>query len=247
MGIIYQATNLVNGKIYIGKTIQKFKYRKADHIRSALKKDSQTYFHLAIRKYGRNSFKWEILEESNSLEELNDMEKYYIKLAKMSPTLKIYNLTEGGESNSGMKGRTHSAETKLKMSRARKKYLKENGSPLTGVPRTEDVRQKISHANRGKKRSEEYKQYLSNRMQNKDLAYLHTPEVCVKRGKSYQNNFRKHFEVRELESGKIVGTWDLKSECARDLRLHNANITKCLKGERSSTGGYVFNYINEEN
>ena len=50
--IVYKVTNLINNKIYIGKTVQTLKRRISQHKHDALKKDSQIKFHRAVRKYG---------------------------------------------------------------------------------------------------------------------------------------------------------------------------------------------------
>lgn len=84
--IIYKTTNLVNGKIYVGKDA---------HNRS-------TYFgsgdilRRAIAKYGKDNFKKEILERCTSLPELAEREKYWIALHRSSDRKIGYNLTEGG-------------------------------------------------------------------------------------------------------------------------------------------------------
>ena len=77
--IIYKITNKINGKIYIGQTIKKLKYRWSGHISKA-KKGSKTPLHRAIIKYGVGSF--EVLEiySANTLEELNKREKFCIKV-----------------------------------------------------------------------------------------------------------------------------------------------------------------------
>ena len=60
-GIIYKCTNLINGKIYIGQTIKGLKRRKALHEITA-DKNRGFYFHNAIRKYGKENFKLEIID-----------------------------------------------------------------------------------------------------------------------------------------------------------------------------------------
>jgi group I intron endonuclease len=74
--IIYKATNLINNKIYIGKTIRTLDDRRKAHIIES--HNSKVYFHDAIRKYGENSFSWEVLTEADSESKLNVLEKFYI-------------------------------------------------------------------------------------------------------------------------------------------------------------------------
>ena len=58
-GYIYKITNLVNDKIYIGRTGNSVKTRLNAHIRRARFGDS-TFLYRAIRKYGEKKF---IIEE----------------------------------------------------------------------------------------------------------------------------------------------------------------------------------------
>ena len=112
-GIIYKAMNIVNGKIYIGQTIQFLDKRTRDHIKNALNNKDNSHFHNAIRKYGKENFVWETIVECNSLEELNKVEIEMIK--KYDALENGYNLTEGGEGTIGFR---HTEETKKKMSKS---------------------------------------------------------------------------------------------------------------------------------
>lgn len=54
MGFIYQCTNLINNKIYIGQTTRSLKERKAEHLHKVI--NDGTYFHNALLKYGADNF-----------------------------------------------------------------------------------------------------------------------------------------------------------------------------------------------
>lgn len=103
--VIYKVTNLINDKIYIGKTIN-FKERMQEHYLSSYNEnyeDYNVYFHTAIRKYGFENFRWIILNEFDFEEEAYDWEKLWIKYYKMPNRNIGYNLTEGGEGFNGYK------------------------------------------------------------------------------------------------------------------------------------------------
>ena len=71
--LIYKATNLINGKIYIGMTTKTLEHRVKVH-----KRDSQrlnTYFYQAIRKQGFDNFKWEVIDTAETMEELEEKER----------------------------------------------------------------------------------------------------------------------------------------------------------------------------
>ena len=93
--IIYKATNIINNKVYIGQTIHTLNVRKAQHERSH-EYGYKTAFSNAIRKYGKENFIWEVIYETNSIEDLNEKESYYIKYYKSLVTENGYNLKGGG-------------------------------------------------------------------------------------------------------------------------------------------------------
>jgi len=99
--IIYKVTNVINGKVYIGETVN-FRKRKNEHKYQALKLKSSYYFHRALRKYGFENFKWKMIDYALSKEILSEMEKYYIKKLK-TKVPNGYNLTDGGGGMSGFK------------------------------------------------------------------------------------------------------------------------------------------------
>jgi group I intron endonuclease len=111
--IIYKATNLINNKIYIGQTTQTLERRKRQHEESIHYKAKCRVFARAILKYGKENFKWEIIDYAKSIEELNQKESYWIKkLDSIVDDGKGYNLNTGGSNPN------HSEATKLLMSKA---------------------------------------------------------------------------------------------------------------------------------
>lgn len=94
--IIYCITNLVNNKKYVGQTRYSLENRWKQHLQ-----DSKTILdrklYRAIRKYGKESFKLEVLCNCSSLEELNEKETYYIKL--FDTVKNGYNHGYGGDNN----------------------------------------------------------------------------------------------------------------------------------------------------
>ncbi len=94
--LVYRATNLRNGKIYIGRTVKRnVLARWRQHLSSA--KDGTLHLHNAIRKYGPDAFKIEVLHLAQTLVELNAMETFFIVLHQSHREENGYNLTLGGE------------------------------------------------------------------------------------------------------------------------------------------------------
>lgn len=114
--IIYKATNKINNKIYIGQTIHTLNYRRKQHENSINTKHAQNrVFCKAIKKYGKENFEWEILEEAKTQKELNSLEIKYIKeLNSLIDYGCGYNTDKGGSHGK------HSEYTKEKISKGLK-------------------------------------------------------------------------------------------------------------------------------
>lgn len=145
--LIYKATNIQNGKIYIGQTTKTLEERKKTHKRDSERLD--TYFYRAIRKYGWDSFKWEILQDNiSSKEELDILEQYYIKLYNCFDNPAVgYNTQSGG----------HSFKVTQEECKKRSERMMGEKNPMYGKPGTW----------LNKKFSEEHKKHISEALQEK--------------------------------------------------------------------------------
>lgn len=93
MAYIYQITNDINNKIYIGKTEFSIEKRFKEHCHDAFQKHCEKRpLYSAIRKYGIEHFHIELLEETEIPEE---REIYWIK--KKGSYKNGYNATLGGD------------------------------------------------------------------------------------------------------------------------------------------------------
>lgn len=131
---IYKITNKVNGKTYVGQTVN-YNKRKRSHV-SYLNNGnhSNLYLQRAWNKYGKDSFVFTLICECE-IEELDDMECLYIEKYNSLYGNKGYNLLTGGQSY-----RTFTDDVKKRMSLKR-----------TGVKFSETHRKRISLAQKGKK------------------------------------------------------------------------------------------------
>jgi len=102
---IYLITNLVNGKQYIGQTVQKPSDRWYRHVST---NPSNTVIGRAIKKYGKKFFRFEVVDSAKNIEELNIKEANWID--KLNTLENGYNVSSGGK-NAPMK-----AEIKKKIS-----------------------------------------------------------------------------------------------------------------------------------
>lgn len=146
---IYKITNKVNGKIYIGQTINKPEDRFKAHIKEA-RNNNQNYLYRAMRKYGIENFELEVIDEAKSIDELNCLEEYYISKFNSTDSEIGYNMHLGGNNNIMFSPiiKEHHAEklrdpnVRLKISNSLKEYRKSN-------PFSEEHRKNLSAAMMG--------------------------------------------------------------------------------------------------
>ena len=90
-GFVYLTTNLVNGKKYIGqRKIQKCGIEKDSYLGSGI------LITRAIKEYGRDNFRRDILDFADNAKDLDDKEIYYINLYDAVESDDFYNIASGG-------------------------------------------------------------------------------------------------------------------------------------------------------
>lgn len=125
MALVYMATNLANGHQYVGYTSHSFQSRKRQHIYTSRADKPNMAIARAIKKYGEDSFKFEIVQDGLSIDEAWHLEKSLIE--KLKP---YYNVSIGGKSgasgiqwaaksrallSSKLRGKKFSAEARARM------------------------------------------------------------------------------------------------------------------------------------
>ena len=159
---IYKWTHKETGKSYIGQSIQDPNKRRLEHISHSRTSNKTYHFHNAIRKYGVESFNWEILDYADNLLQLNELEERYIK--EYNSIKNGYNIREGGNN------KLHSKESKQRMSDAQKfaharrranggdgGWKRKDGGPMNGKTCSDDHKRKVGLANKGKLKGKTWK------------------------------------------------------------------------------------------
>jgi group I intron endonuclease len=203
-GVIYKTINTVNGKIYIGQDSN----NRPRYLGSGL------LIKKAIKKYGRDKFIKEVLEEC-LIEDLGIRERYYIELFNSMDLNIGYNLRPGGNhvhdysqsfidkmkrpkteewkaKKRGMK--VHSQEFKDAVSKRfkGKKYTAEKLERVKIINQNPERNAKISLALKGRKLSDETKLKLSEKAKERELTKLTCP-YCGNMS-SISNAKRWHFD-----------------------------------------------------
>lgn len=148
--VIYKATNLIDGKVYIGQT-NNLERRIREHRGHAVKDGGP--FHEAVRKYGLHNFKFDIIEECRS-DLADERERFFIAKyrADLGADL-VYNYCDGG-----LGGQTHDVSGENNPSYGRVFTLEERESrskKLKGRKKPEGFGEKVSKRMKGRPKSRE--------------------------------------------------------------------------------------------
>ena len=240
IGYIYKTTNTVNGKIYVGQ-------KKSDKFLKEQYLVSGKILQQAVEKYGKDCFTVCLLDTADTLEELGERERFWIKELKSQDPNIGYNITPGGihvpldkEAN-GFYGKHHSEETK--------QHLREMAK--TRSPMSEETKEKIRQKHLGSHRSEETKQKMSSIQQGRQCYtdgtviryffpdreeipegfYPGIPQAVKDKISSSGKGREVSEKTRQLLTEKNRTRWDSYSEEERELiRQHMRNAEKRCNG-----------------
>ena len=158
---IYKITNEINGKAYIGKSKRPEK-RMQEHFNR--KKYENFAIHHAIKKYGKDNFRFEILTETTK-EEVDDLEIKLIAEHKTFITEHGYNETRGGD------GGKMSKDVRKRISETLKRKFASGEIPKP--QNSEEGRKRLSEAKMGNQHAKGYKQSEEHKRKKQKLRKKH--------------------------------------------------------------------------
>lgn len=226
--VIYKITNKINGKVYVGQTVQSPGRRWALHKHQySVRLDRPLY--RSMHKHGFGNFVMEVLEtlpNDAPLEVLNAREQFWVaELKSMVPT--GYNLTNGGHGkhyvaeetkariSASKIGKPRSPETIEKMRLGAMGNTSKRGSKLSA-----ESRARISQVQLGRKISEETKAKMVAAHLSRKI-YNAKPVQCIETGEVFKST----------------------GDAARALGLQQTSISAICRGIRKSTGGRTFKFL----
>jgi group I intron endonuclease len=205
---VYCVTNTVNGKRYIGKSIDPTG-RWGHHVWLSLHPDHKGHGHLhsAIAKYGADKFTFHVVEVCDSEESAYTREKWWVGEYTTTDPTKGYNKQDGG-----LGGFQWSEEMRQRMSATRSGP----GNGMFGKHHSDDAKIKMSEASTGRHyppRSDAHKQAISE----------------ARRGT--RNNFSKLTEASVVEMRAQAQAGVGRSVLARQFDVSEATVSRVLAGK----------------
>lgn len=233
-GIIYRAFLESDGRSYIGQTIIKFEKRKIGH-KTVANKNPKYHFHKAINKYGFDNFKWEILQECNSREELNAAEIDWI--SKFDSIRNGFNECSGGR-QSGMPEKSRKKMSEDRKGEGNPNYGKSTSVRGKGNLYAENIPSKFKEGNipwnKGKKYNKfnqltfEKAQEIRELYENGELIRIICEKFSCKPNTVYNivaNRIWKQDKKQKLEEIKTMVRQMYKSGIKRSQIVKDLNIT----------------------
>ena len=203
---IYLIKNTANNKVYIGSAVNIDKrWKEHKHL---LKEGKHHSPHLqsAWNKYGKQTFKFDIIEEVSNPEHLLAYEQVYLDYYKSYEDDKGNNIYKVAGSPFGMK---HTEETRRKISEANKGHIvseetkKKIGEANSGRKLTEEHKDKIRKINIGKKHTEETKRKMSEAGKGKTFSEETRRKLSeAGKGKTFSEEAKR--KMSEAKKGKML-------------------------------------------
>lgn len=102
---------------------------------------------------------------------------------------------------------------------------------------SEETKQKLSEANKGKHHSEETKQKMSEAKKGENHP------MYGKFGSDNPNS--KQVAQYDKQTLELIKVWDSLSDVTRELGIAHQSISACCKGKLKSAGGFVWKYLED--
>lgn len=234
MHYIYMITNKINNKKYIG-----MRTYNGDDIKNDIYMGSGKILRQAFKKYRIENFEKAILEVCTK-ENVSVKEKEYIEKFNAIDDNMFYNIAPGGKGGRVFKvykqgenwhsyGKRHSNETKEKLSKANK-----------GKKRSKEFCKLMKDINVGKILSEETKENI--RIANtgkkrsdetkKKMSKIHKNRIVSEKAKENLKASKNLIIKVTLSNGEII-KFNSKAECSRHFNLHGNMILYWLANKKT--------------
>lgn len=263
---IYFIRSVVNGKIYIGSTVN-IRKRYREH-KCMLKSNQHTNIHLQrhYNKNGKNILEYGLLELVEK-DDLQYREQDYVD--KLDPEFNI--MKKCVVNRIGLK---HSDITKDKMKKAAEvrrkrgdykklakmsREINKGNKYNLGRKCSEETKKKISKKLKGRKLTKEERKKISEGLKGRDFSDEHRRSLS-KALTGNKNNLGRVFKeetkkkiskansvaINQLTlGGEYIKTWKSATYASRVLSINQSNISSCVNGNRNKAGGFRWEKVSQ--
>jgi group I intron endonuclease len=233
MGYIYLITNKINGKKYIGQTIQNDINKRWTSHKNLKNKTVGNILYNAYKKYGVNNFEYKIIcicfnDDTNKYEE-----EYIKKYNTIYPN--GYNLLPGGNN------RKHNEYTKKQIS----ENLKGSKNPNYGVKKTLEQIKQMSERMKGEKNHAYGKKFTEEEIQKKIDMFKNNPEIKTKISNSLKEYYKKNVGIsknKKVEqydlNGNLLNIFYSISDAARHVNISTQFLSRTCNKENYTAAGF---------
>ncbi len=220
VGRIYLITNLINNKKYIGLTTKSLEQRFKRHIHCSNGKNNNYSIVLqkAIKKYGCEQFKIELIKEFNNIteEDIHLKESFYIN--------KYNTFIDGGLGYNMLKISSEKLVISKEIREKISNKMKGKNNPFYGKRHSFEMRQKLSKLHTGKCHSKKTKKLLSE---------LQTGKYLGENAKSFDDTIYhfKHTKTNEEYNG-------YQFSFRTKFGLNKSSMNALLKGRLKTLKGW---------
>jgi len=247
MHYLYRITNQLNGKVYIGQTVED-KRRWGAH-KSFAKNPESTgqYIHRAMAKYGVENFIYEVVAICRTQEDANYIEDQIINQYDSRNKDKGYNLRPGGN--------TWDDASRQKQSEILSEYYRTRPHHTKGIKLSEEHKKKIGIGSKGHPVSNEQRKQISKALMGHEVSEKSRRRSSeVHKGKKQsEETKKKRRETCEMRNVNFSSNCVLTPENIIEIRtLYNSTKTTYDKlanqfGVASSTISDIINYRSWKN
>lgn len=228
---VYAIVNKVNGRVYVGSTIQPFPARWGKHtylLRN--NKHKNPHFQASWNKYGGRAFELRVLQETDA-EDVLVCEQAWLDFFRENG--EVYNMGEIAQN--GMLGRHHSEKVRAAQRELQRKTW-------LGRKHSEETKRKMSEAQKGKVVSEATRRKIS-RANSGEKNYWYGKSGFFKGKKHTEEAKRKIGEAQRGEKNSQYGKHRSEEECRKISEKltgrtlpdwHRRRISEGQKGRKHS-------------
>jgi len=227
---IYLWENKINGKIYIGSSIDLKRRLTTYYNLNHLTKNPTRYINNALLKDGHSTFSLYILEYCSDIKDLINREQYYFDL--LNPT---YNICKTAGSTLG---RLHADESKEKISKSKLNTNISDDNHFYGKIHSKEAREKMAKSKLSTVLSEEVKEKISANMSGRKFTEEHKINLSL----SKKN--QKRISVLNIKTNETT-VYSSISQAEKSLGLPKDSIRVNLKSKLGVPyrGLYQFAYV----